>query len=75
MTLCRLEPKSLRICSLPRESRLVFTLYGRKLDANANSNAQGKRKRVRRELGWGAMQIFDYEKYGKPLIAHLLDYH
>lgn len=49
------------VSSLARESRLVLVLYGRTLQApegNDNSNTQ---QYTQEELGWGAVQFFDYE--------------
>ena len=56
-----LEMKSIRICSLPREARLVFTLYGRK---TVKADKEQVTKKVKQELGWGSIQLFDYMRYG-----------
>jgi len=58
----RFEVKSLRISTLPRESRLVFTLFGR---GSAVSDGSGSDRRIlrRKELAWGSLQLFDFERY------------
>ena len=53
----RLESKVVRICSLPRESRLVFSLYGRRTVQQKETL-----RRELTELGWGAIQLFNFEK-------------
>ena len=69
---CRLESKTLRICSLPREARLVFTLIGRqqtKVDKTsgghdkdgATSRKSGEYINMLTELGSASLQIFNYE--------------
>jgi phosphatidylinositol-4-phosphate 3-kinase len=47
----------LPICILPRESRLVFTLYGRKPNEDNTSS------HVVVELGWASMQCFNFKGY------------
>lgn len=54
-----MELKSVRMCSLPREARLVFTLYGRGTFPAGDKNA----KLVKRELGWASLQLFNFERY------------
>jgi hypothetical protein len=48
-----------RICTLPRESRLVFSLSGRR---TVEQKEKEGRKKVNTELGWCAIQLFNYEK-------------
>ena len=67
----RLESKTLRICSLPREARLVFTLIGRqqtKVEKSTGHERDGPASRksgeyvnVLKELGSASLQIFSYE--------------
>ena len=52
-----LELKTVRICSLPREARLVFTVHGRKTD-----HSKERPRVTRSELGWGSLQLFSFEK-------------
>lgn len=65
---------SIPICTLPRESRLIFVLYGCTTEpaegqaaataANANetdSSAQDK-KVTKVELGWSSIQFFNFER-------------
>ncbi len=59
------ELKSVRMCSLPRESRLVFTLYGRILaPTNPPPGQEVDRvaRPVKRELCWGSLQLFNFER-------------
>ena len=53
-----LESKAVRICNLPREARLVFSLYGRRTVTQKETV-----KKELTELGWGALQLFNFEKY------------
>lgn len=63
-----LEAKTLNICSLPREARVVFTLNGRsrtKVVVN-NPDKDNNRKSSEyvyesMELGWTALQLFNYD--------------
>ncbi|XP_065090885.1 phosphatidylinositol 4-phosphate 3-kinase C2 domain-containing subunit beta [Ochlerotatus camptorhynchus] len=59
------------VCTLPRESRLIFVLYGvtrepvegdkQEGSSNADGNAQeGRVTKV--ELGWSAIQFFDFDR-------------
>lgn len=56
------------VCTLPRESRLVFVLYGctkEPVDApdnsqNASSSQENRVTKV--ELGWSSIQFFDFER-------------
>lgn len=65
---------NLAVCQLPRESRLVFVLYGciKEVVENQNQNQSNQSsdqsselnesKVTKVELGWGAVQFFDFEK-------------
>jgi len=48
----------LPICILPRESRVVLTLYGRKPSDDNNNVFEIV------ELGWTSMQFFNFKGYG-----------
>uniref|UniRef100_T1GPX7 phosphatidylinositol 3-kinase n=1 Tax=Megaselia scalaris TaxID=36166 RepID=T1GPX7_MEGSC len=53
------------ICTLPRESRMIFVLYGTEpMDNEQSSNNEnnGEKKQVRTELGWCAIQLFDFQR-------------
>ena len=61
------------ICTLPRESRLIFVLYGcttepaTENDSNSTNNADhsepGQMRKVTKvELGWCAIQFFDFQR-------------
>ncbi|XP_054734879.1 phosphatidylinositol 4-phosphate 3-kinase C2 domain-containing subunit beta [Anastrepha obliqua] len=51
------------ICTLPRESRLIFVLYGTQTAENEqNTDANGERRHVATELGWCAIQLFDQKR-------------
>ena len=53
-----LESRMIKIISLPRESRLVLTLFGRKVVT------EDKHQRlVTTELGWTALQLFNYDQF------------
>ena len=63
-SICRLESQSLRICSLPRESRLVFTVIGRqqtKLENEASNRKSEEYIDDIKELGSASLQVFNYE--------------
>lgn len=47
--------------SLARESRLVLVLYGRTLQTSDNNDSSNSPQYTQEELGWGALQFFDYE--------------
>ncbi|KAJ9600687.1 hypothetical protein L9F63_026176, partial [Diploptera punctata] len=54
-----LNLESTSVCMLPREARLVLVLYGRTLQPPENS---GEEPRINEtELGWFAMQFFNYD--------------
>ncbi|XP_034937048.1 phosphatidylinositol 4-phosphate 3-kinase C2 domain-containing subunit beta isoform X2 [Chelonus insularis] len=57
-----LEFRGISVCQVPREARLVLVIYGRTLqptDHEANSSSEGSMQKE--ELGWGAIQLFDYD--------------
>lgn len=76
--------KGIPICTLPRESRLIFVLYGCTAeptegnnDSSANNSTSGgggggsgtatdsansQRRITKVELGWSAIQFFDFER-------------
>jgi len=45
----------LPVCILPRECRVVFTLYGRKLTEEGSTSYETE------ELGWASMQCFNFK--------------
>lgn len=49
------------ISSLARESRLVIVLYGRTLQQPDNNDSSNTPQYKQEELGWAAMQFFNYE--------------
>lgn len=50
------------ICTLPRESRLLFVIYGTHMTENEGINNDGEEKRqVTVELGWASLQLFNYK--------------
>ena len=51
------ESKNVKIISLPREARIVLTLYSRSVITEDK-----QRKVVSSELGWAALQLFDFER-------------
>ncbi|XP_015112954.1 phosphatidylinositol 4-phosphate 3-kinase C2 domain-containing subunit beta [Diachasma alloeum] len=56
-----LEFRGISVCQVPREARLVLVIYGRTVqptEHESNSNGSSMQKE---ELGWGAIQFFDYE--------------
>lgn len=55
---CWLESKTINICSLPRESRLVLTLIGREM-----VTVDKQTELVHTELGWASLQLFNFEQY------------
>lgn len=52
-----LESKTINICSLPREARLVLTLYGREM-----VTIDKQTQLVQSELGWASLQLFNFER-------------
>lgn len=66
-----LQFDSIPICTLPRESRLIFVLYGcttepaegSATNANDTTNETGPdRKVTKQELGWSSIQFFNFER-------------
>lgn len=49
---------SVAICTLPRESRLVLTVYGRRKVTDSDSGSGSEAEHV--ELGWTAQNFFSY---------------
>ncbi|XP_012237472.1 phosphatidylinositol 4-phosphate 3-kinase C2 domain-containing subunit beta isoform X1 [Bombus vosnesenskii] len=57
-----LEFRGISVCQVPREARLVLVLYGRTLQpTDHESNSSAENTMQKEELGWGAIQFFDYE--------------
>ncbi|XP_020281891.1 phosphatidylinositol 4-phosphate 3-kinase C2 domain-containing subunit beta isoform X3 [Pseudomyrmex gracilis] len=57
-----LEFHGTSVCQLPREARLVLVLYGRTLQpAEHESNSSSENAMQKEELGWGAIQFFNYD--------------
>ncbi|XP_037050544.1 phosphatidylinositol 4-phosphate 3-kinase C2 domain-containing subunit alpha isoform X2 [Bradysia coprophila] len=58
--------ENLPICTLPREARLIFVLYGCTTEPAENENNSseqvGDRKVTKIELGWSSIQFFDFER-------------
>lgn len=58
------------VCTLPRESRLVFVLYGctkepvdgQTPDNSQNSSNSQENRVTKVELGWSSIQFFDFER-------------
>ena len=57
----RLEFRGLSVCQVPREARLVLVLYGRTLQPTDHESNSSQGSMQNEELGWGAIQFFDYE--------------
>ena len=53
-----LESNSVLICGLPREARLVLTLYARDVITEDK-----QKKIVHTELGWTSLQLFNFERF------------
>ncbi|XP_017863725.1 PREDICTED: phosphatidylinositol 4-phosphate 3-kinase C2 domain-containing subunit alpha [Drosophila arizonae] len=53
-----------QICTLPREARLTFVLYGKQTASENEPNAEpnGERRQVTTELGWCSIQLFDFKR-------------
>nr|XP_050846088.1 phosphatidylinositol 4-phosphate 3-kinase C2 domain-containing subunit beta isoform X2 [Vespula vulgaris] len=57
-----LEFRGTSVCQVPREARLVLVLYGRTLqptEHESNSVSEGAMRKE--ELGWAAIQFFNYD--------------
>ncbi|XP_055378493.1 phosphatidylinositol 4-phosphate 3-kinase C2 domain-containing subunit alpha [Condylostylus longicornis] len=56
------------ICTLPRESRLIFVLYGTEIEnqdqskSGNNDDSTQENKKITTELGWCAIQLFDFSR-------------
>ncbi|XP_002025662.2 phosphatidylinositol 4-phosphate 3-kinase C2 domain-containing subunit alpha isoform X1 [Drosophila persimilis] len=52
------------ICTLPREARVTFVLYGKQAasENEPNSEPNGERRQVTTELGWCSIQLFDFKR-------------
>lgn len=58
------------VCALPREARLIFVLYGctkepvegASNDSQANTSGNQENRMTKIELGWTAIQFFDFER-------------
>lgn len=60
MLMYRLNFDNINICLLPRESRLVFVVYGRSSNSDQTSNTENTF--IQTELGWASIQFFNYDK-------------
>lgn len=49
--------------ALARESRLVLVLYGRTLQTDNGGDNNSSGQYTQEELGWGAVQFFNYDGY------------
>lgn len=66
---CRLEFRGISVCQVPREARLVLVVYGRTLQPSEHeSNSSHEASMQKEELGWGAIQFFDYDGSVQPNI-------
>jgi phosphatidylinositol-4-phosphate 3-kinase len=54
-------PMEVPINSLARESRLMLVIYGRTLDSSEGNDGQSDPKYKQEEIGWAAVQFFNYE--------------
>lgn len=52
------------VCTLPREARLVLVLYGRSIVPAEGGDSKDQQPRIQQEeLGWAALQFFNFEGY------------
>ncbi|XP_065206609.1 phosphatidylinositol 4-phosphate 3-kinase C2 domain-containing subunit beta isoform X2 [Planococcus citri] len=58
---CWLSFDNIGICLLPRESRLVFVVYGRSINLNAEQSSSQDNQSTDTELGWTSIQFFNYD--------------
>ncbi|XP_012279784.1 phosphatidylinositol 4-phosphate 3-kinase C2 domain-containing subunit beta isoform X2 [Orussus abietinus] len=56
-----LEFHGISVCQVPREARLVLVLYGRTLQPTEHESNSNEGAMQKEELGWGAIQFFDYD--------------
>lgn len=57
--------ESIPICTLPREARLVFVLYGctaEPAEGGDNNDSNSEQRITQVELGWSAIQFFDFDR-------------
>lgn len=57
--LYRLNFDGINICLLPRESRMVFVVYG--ININSTDQTGSESSVVQTELGWTSIQFYNYE--------------
>lgn len=59
----RLEFQDMPISGLARESRLVLQIFGRSQENQENEDSKNSNTPLfkEEELGWSAIQFFDYE--------------
>lgn len=57
------EMDDVPISSLARESRLMLVIYGRTIETPEGNDNQNEPKYKQEEIGWTAIQFFDYEGY------------
>lgn len=62
----RLEFRGISVCQVPREARLVLVVYGRTQQPVDHESNSGQGAMEKEELGWGAIQFFDYDGYDFP---------
>lgn len=64
---CWLDMQDIFVCSLAREARLVFVLYGRTLQPADNKDEKDAAPYFKQEeIGWAAVQFFNYD----GILAH-----
>ncbi|XP_016845918.1 phosphatidylinositol 4-phosphate 3-kinase C2 domain-containing subunit beta isoform X2 [Nasonia vitripennis] len=56
-----LEFRGLSVCQVPREARLVLVVYGRTQQPVDHESNSAESSMEKEELGWGAIQFFDYD--------------
>ncbi|XP_043472101.1 phosphatidylinositol 4-phosphate 3-kinase C2 domain-containing subunit beta [Leptopilina heterotoma] len=57
-----MEFRGISVCQVPREARLVLVLYGRTLQPTEHENNSSNEGAMQKEeLGWGAIQFYDYD--------------
>lgn len=49
------------MCQVPREARLVLVVYGRTQQPVDHESNSAQSSMEKEELGWGAIQFFDYD--------------
>lgn len=58
-----MEFRGISVCQVPREARLVIVVYGRTQQPVDHESNSSRETIQMEELGWGAIQFFDYEGY------------